>query len=374
MRSPFSKHLILGVSINGDLQVKKSFIALAALATVATSVQAQSSVTVYGVMDMGITTVDKVGTTAATASRNTGLTSGGLSTPRFGFKGSEDLGSGLKATFVLESEIIADTGTSAIGSDSGILFNRESTVALSQNGVGTVKLGRQNAEDYNFAAKYDAFGSNNIGGWVASNKGGSSSSSATLDVNKRYANAVGLQSAPIMGVVFTVQHAFGESAGAPDYDRSSVYAAEYSHGPFGLAIAHANQNSSGATTHRTSLYAKYDFNVVDLRFGYASKETSSTTTFSGYFVGFKAPISTNIGLIGQYNKFDSDTGEKPSVSALGATYAFSKRTTAYLIGAKSNQNNNSTQYLVSDSKYQNFNAVAAGVNQTALSIGIRHTF
>ena len=351
--------------------MKKSLIALAALATVATAAQAQSNVTIYGVMDMGITTIDKVGDTAK---RATGLTSGGLSTPRFGFRGAEDLGGGLKATFGLESEIIADTGTSAIGSDSGYFFNRESTVGLTQAGVGTVKLGRMNAEDYNFAAKYDAFGGNNIGGWIASNKGGSSSSSVTLDVNKRYANTVGLQTAPIMGVVLTYQHSMGESAGDEAYNRATVYGAEYTSGPFALALGYAEQNASGATTHRTSVYAKYDFKVIDLRLGYADKESTSTLKYSGYFVGFKAPITANIGLIGQYNSFDTDSGEKPTVSALGVTYAFSKRTTAYLIGAKSNQDNNSTQFLVSDSKYQNLNTVKAGVNQTALSVGLRHTF
>ena len=86
--------------------MKKSLIALAALATVATAAQAQSSVTLYGIVDMGIMSSKTDGAGNVLAAQ-----SGALSTSRWGVRGTEDLGGGLTAAFNLESEIAADAGT-----------------------------------------------------------------------------------------------------------------------------------------------------------------------------------------------------------------------------------------------------------------------
>jgi predicted porin len=343
--------------------MKKSLIALAALATVATAAQAQSSVTIYGVLDAGITRATNAN---GTNNSNTGLTNGGLSTPRWGFKGAEDLGGGLKAGFTLESEYLTDTGAATT-----TLFNRASFLSLSQAGVGSIQLGHMNRQDYNMSAKYDAFGGNNIGGWIASNTG-----TVDLKVGVRIDNGVQLQTASLGGLVLTLQHAYGEVAGNSSASKQTAYGAEYTAGPFAVAatVAEANDSSS-VGTKITSVYAKYDFKVADLRLGYANKEIdSSAIEQSGYFVGVKVPVNKKIAVLAQYNAFDNDAGKKPTTYALGATYAFSKRTTAYLIGAKSNQDNGSAQNVVSTSKYDNFDSPTAGNNQTAYSVGLRHTF
>lgn len=362
--------------------MKKSLIALAALATIAATAQAQSNVTIYGVLDAGITRASNTGSSALS---NTGLTNGGLSTPRWGFRGTEDLGGGLKAGFTLESEFLNDTGAgnvdhtdSTTGTKNATLFNRASFVNLTQDGIGSVQLGHMNRQDYNMSAKYDAFGANNIGGWVASNKG-----TVALDVNIRTSNAVQLQTASLNGLVLTYQHQFGEKAGNNSQGKSSTIGAEYTHGPFSIAATYAKYNAdttSGATetfydNKATSVYAKYDFKVADLRLGYAKKEiVGNTAEQSGYFIGVKAPVTSKIDVLAQYNAFDDDAGKKPTTYALGATYAFSKRTTAYVIGAKSNQDNDSKQMIVSDSKYSGFQSTVAGKDSTAYSVGIRHTF
>lgn len=106
--------------------MKKSLIALSVLAAVAGTAQAQSSVTIYGVVDMALqhqNTGDPAGSTL-------GLDSGIQSGSRLGFKGSEDLGGGLKANFQLEMGINADTGSSAQG---GRAFGRQAFVGLSGN-------------------------------------------------------------------------------------------------------------------------------------------------------------------------------------------------------------------------------------------------
>jgi predicted porin len=371
----------LGVSINGDLRMKKSLIALAALATVATAAQAQSSVTIYGVLDAGITRASNTTSNTAPVS-NTGLTNGGLSTPRWGFKGAEDLGGGLKASFVLESEFLTDNGTGTTHTNSttfdkpATIFNRASYVNLAQDGIGSIQLGHMNRQDYNMSAKYDAFGGNNIGGWVASNN---SKGTVNLDVGIRTSNTVQLQTASLGGLVLTYQHQYGESAGDSNKGKSSTIGAEYTSGPFAIAATYADYNSATSATawsdyKTTSVYAKYDMKVADLRVGYAKKETAgSTHEQTGYFVGVKAPITKQISLLAQYNAFDNDNGKKPTTYALGATYDFSKRTTAYVIGAKSNQDNGSKQQIVSDSKYGT-GFQTEGKDQTAYSVGIRHTF
>jgi predicted porin len=352
---------------------------LAALATVATAAQAQSSVTIYGVLDAGITRATNTGSSALS---NTGLTNGGLSTPRWGFKGAEDLGGGLKAGFVLESEFLNDTGAgnvnhtdSSTSTSRATLFNRASFLSLAQNGIGSIQLGHMNRQDYNMAAKYDAFGGNNIGGWIASNKG-----TVALDVGVRMDNAVQLQTASFGGLVLTYQHQYGEVAGQSSKGQSSVIGAEFKSGPFEIAATYADHSAATSTTafadyKTTSLYASYDFKVANLRVGFAEKETvGHTAKPRGYFVGVKAPITKQIGLMAQYNAFDNDAGKKPTTYAMGATYAFSKRTTGYIIGAKSNQDNGSKQMIVSDSKYSGFQSTADGKDSTAYSVGIRHTF
>uniref|UniRef100_UPI00404784ED porin n=1 Tax=Polynucleobacter sp. TaxID=2029855 RepID=UPI00404784ED len=343
--------------------MKKLLIATAAMAMVAGTAQAQSSVTIYGVLDSGITRASNANQTNTS---NTGLTNGGLSTPRWGFKGAEDLGGGLKAGFVLESEYLTDTGAAT-----ATLFNRASYLNLAQAGVGSIQLGHMNRQDYSMTAKFDTFGGNNIGGWLASNKG-----TVDLKVGERIDNAVQLKTASFGGLVLTYQHAYGEVAGNSSASKTTAFGAEFTAGPFAAAATIAEKNDANSVgTKATSVYAKYDFKVADLRLGYAKTEVDgSTVEKSGYFVGVKVPVNKKVAVMAQYNAFDNDAGMEPTTYALGATYAFSKRTTAYLIGAKSNQDNGSAQNVVSTSKYDNFDSPLAGNNQTAYSVGIRHKF
>jgi predicted porin len=366
------------LNIYGDLRMKKSLIALAALSAFATAAQAQSNVTIYGVLDAGITRASNTGSGALS---NTGLTNGGLSTPRWGFRGTEDLGAGLKASFVLESEFLTSNGTGTTHTNSSTfdkpatLFNRASFVNLAQDGIGSIQLGHMNRQDYNMSAKYDVFGGNNIGGWLASNKG-----TVALDQAIRTSNTVQLQTASLGGLVLTYQHQYGGVAGNSSRGKSSTIGAEFTSGPFAIAATYADYNSATSASawsdyKTTSVYAKYDMKVADLRVGFAEKETNGAAAKeSGYFVGVRAPVTSKIGVLAQYNAFDNDAGMKPTTYALGATYAFSKRTTAYAIGAKSNQDNGSKQMIVSDSKYSGFQSTVTGKDSTAYSVGIRHTF
>ena len=131
--------------------MKKSLLALAILGAFAGAASAQTSVTLYGVVDGGIAYEDN-GTAAGSVLR---VENGGQSTSRFGFKGTEDLGGGLSALFVLENGFLVGTGAM---STANVLFNRQSWVGL-KGGYGTTRLGRQETLVYAAYNKgFDPFG------------------------------------------------------------------------------------------------------------------------------------------------------------------------------------------------------------------------
>ena len=133
--------------------MKKSLIALAVLSAAAGAASAQSNVTLFGVVDVGVRHVDNAGTTS------TQMSTDGLQSSRLGFRGTEDLGGGLRAGFWLESAINADTGTP----NATRFWHRRSTVSLSSASLGEIRLGRDLTPTWTAMADFDVFGTNGIG-------------------------------------------------------------------------------------------------------------------------------------------------------------------------------------------------------------------
>ncbi|HOI51319.1 MAG TPA: porin, partial [Azonexus sp.] len=134
--------------------MQKKIIALAVAGLASTAAFAQSNVQIYGVVDVGYNRSSS-SDTGALKSRNA-LDSGLQSGSRIGFRGTEDLGNGLKASFVLEYGITADTGAGLSGPA------RQSFLALS-NSYGTVAAGRQYTPQYELVSKVDPFGAGTVG-------------------------------------------------------------------------------------------------------------------------------------------------------------------------------------------------------------------
>ena len=373
----FLKNLGTFIYVNGDLRMKKSLIALAALATVATAAQAQSSVTVYGIIDAGVSTVSnvKIGTTT-TSGTVTGLSNGGLSTPRIGFRGVEDLGNGLKASFNLESEFLADNGSQA--SNDNILFGRAAWVGLSGN-FGDVKLGRQNTLLYATGVAFDPLGGNNLGGFIAAGNYGT----------VRAQNAVTYTTPTVAGLTLAAQTgtttaangtADNEVAGNFTANRITSVQLSYAQAAFAAsAILAKTNNSSGTTaTDYSGIYASYDFGIAKALAGTVQTSPVTVTATSKIrhsFVGVQAPVAANtkVNLIAQQVK-NQASGTTPKVYATTVVYSLSKRTDLYGVAAKSQQDGNSTQTLVNSGKFDGFSGTVAGQNQTGLSVGIRHSF
>src|SRR5689334_25129546 len=186
--------------------MKKSLLALAAMGAFAGVAHAQSSVTLYGIIDEGFNYTSNV-QTAAGAGRSGqhlyNLSSGVLQGSRWGLRGTEDLGGGLKAVFVLESGFDVNSGKSGQG---GALFGRQAYVGLSSQ-FGTVTLGRQYDSVVDYVGPLEA--GDQWGGYIAAHPGDIDNFNNAYRTN----NTVKYTSADYGGLKFGGTYSFGGVAG-----------------------------------------------------------------------------------------------------------------------------------------------------------------
>ena len=189
--------------------MKKSLLALAAMGAFASVAQAQSSVTVYGVIDEGYvggnSRAATIGANGVTKKTNNGLTGGNESTNRLGVRGSEDLGGGMSAFFTYETAITADGDSGATTS----LFSttRQAFVGLKKNGIGQAALGTQNTVIYDAILATAPTGVNNITGSLVDNMSTkgigttaiTSGTANTTGYETRIGNTIGLKSDKFAG-------------------------------------------------------------------------------------------------------------------------------------------------------------------------------
>ena len=153
--------------------MKKSLFAIAAVTAFAGAAQAQSSVTVYGILDMGYSnTSTRVG---ATKTNSAALTTNAETDSRLGFRGTEDLGGGLSAFFTIEAQISGQNGgapsygtiTNATPNSANVIGgNRQTFVGLRSKGIGAVAIGTQYTTVHDAVAATDPGGSNNVIGSI----------------------------------------------------------------------------------------------------------------------------------------------------------------------------------------------------------------
>lgn len=219
--------------------LKKSLMfAMAAAAFSASAAHAQSSVTLYGLLDAGLMYTNNV----ASGSSHGGLvqaTSGNINGDRFGMKGSEDLGQGLKAVFTLESGFNGENGKS--GQD-GRLFGRMAFVGLSSNQFGTLTIGRQFDEMYDFIGPLSGAAAD-FGFSSFAHPYDNDNLTHTVGIN----NAVKYMSNSYNGFTFGSMYAFSNST---DFDLNRAYSvgASYNNGPLKAAVAYLQIDGSKGTT------------------------------------------------------------------------------------------------------------------------------
>jgi len=362
--------------------MKKSLIALAALATVATAAQAQS-VTLYGIMDAGVGRVSTAGVS------NTQAISGGLSTSRWGLRGTEDLGGGLAAKFNLESELAIDTGVAGSTVNSGSsnlspnpLFNRAANVELDKAGVGSLTVGRRNRLEYDLVVALDPFGGANIGSFT---RVGYIAGGAIPTGDARVSDSVTVKSATFNGFSASAQQSFGEQAGNNTAYKQTAYGVQYSAGNLLVAATYAKNNNATTEDHNTTLYgATYNLGFAKVHAAHIEREKASSGIKTKVdMIGAVVPVTAQINLIGNYmsiknssttlpgtNVFHSPTtGANADAFGLGATYGLSKRTTAYVLYGNVDNEGGAKVYTSNL-----FTAPGENKKTSSYAVGVRHTF
>lgn len=347
--------------------MKKSLIALAVLAA-SGAAMAQSSVTLYGIVDAYVGSL-KSGISTNTAAANinavsqTGVNSGGLNTNRWGLKGSEDLGGGLKANFQLEQGFAVDSGAgNGFTATTSNQFDRQAWVGLS-GGFGEVKFGRTwTAYDlFRGAVNHTANLNTAVTGNVFAAAGG--------DYTSNQGNQIQYATPVFSGVSAAVGYSFGENkngtgnVGFGSTDTLSLHV-KYGAGPLvvGYAYQSEEQLAGAEDTDYNFVGASYDFGVAKLVGGYNRTTRAGDSKDSEYQLGVSAPFGPTtvyFGYASAKTKVAGVTTEKASGYSLTASYALSKRTDVYAAVKSATEKNGA------GAKQGDFRQVA---------LGLRHVF
>lgn len=358
--------------------MKKQLMVAAATAALSQLACAQTSVAVYGMLDAGLSyesgnsegSVTKVGSGIAGGSR-------------WGIKGSEALGGGTRALFLIEGGIQLDTGAQGQG---GLAFGRQSFVGIGNDAAGTLTLGRQYAPHYLVTVFADPFSS------------GTSADEKNL-INPvsdggRMSNSVKYASPQWHGLSAEVAYAAGENGSDDSAGRGAGMSLAYDAGPLALRIAYHSTNNDTTTTRNGSarnsfVAATYAFPVAKLYLGYGVNKgrfssylrnaanpygyevapTAATLTddSADALLGVSVPLGAHT-LLGSWIHKDDKTAPNRDADqfAVGYRYTLSRRTNLYAVYARM-INDNGAPYTLG-------NASDGGAGDRAVNLGMQHAF
>ncbi len=350
--------------------MKKTLIALAAVAATGAAF-AQSTVTLYGIVDLGFqstkATVDGV------TYKQSAMASGTQSGSRIGFKGTEDLGGGLKANFVVENGITPDESTTAFGTS-----NRQSYVGV-EGGFGSLNLGRQYTLHHVNQGAGDMVGNISNAGYI----GGT-------DSLVRVSNAFTYTSPSFSGFTVAAQMGLGETVTSGATEKANELTAfrlAYANGPLAVGYAHETVKNAaaaigavkfagvtvedlGAVDKRkvSNLSASYDLGVAKI--GFVNNNSKFTVDGDGS-IKWKAntltasvPMGATTLLAGLGNGKITADGSSDNIKAkayqLGASYALSNSTNVFA--------------FTGQTKLSYSADAAATAKLTQTTVGVRHSF
>ncbi|MDM7941047.1 MAG: porin [Hydrogenophaga sp.] len=300
--------------------MKKSLVALAVLGAFASAASAQSSVTIYGIADVWVGSQKDTGGTVVTQTSSTGVVeSGGLSSSRLGFKGTEDLGGGLSAVFGLEAGLTVDTGTAG-----GLSFNRQSFVGFA-GGFGEVTVGKMwTSYDDIEAGAHSVFGASDFAPEYAVMLSG-------RDYSANPNNGFKYTSPDFGGISGSVSYALDETVNGDA--EVLAFHVKYAGGPIYAGLAYQDEGTTAGVANPEYIRANasYDLGMVQLLATYGNKKVGAVKT-NEYAVGVNVPLSSALVLSAGYATSKDNTAggsNKRDGFGLGATYALSKRTTVY---------------------------------------------
>jgi len=361
--------------------MKKSLLAFAVLGTFAGVANAQSTVTLYGIVDTFYENVDN-------GPKNVNrIENGGLQGSRIGFKGAEDLGGGTKAIFTIEGGFNPDTGSSAQG---GLTWGRQAFVGL-QGDFGMATLGRQYSPLYDFLLIYGNGGGLNFGN--ASNYYAFSGANA---VNQQRINNSVKYSSPIWsGFSLSGVYGFGENATtgvATTAGNTAAIRANYTLAGLNVGALYQETKNTPAVGVSTTKFkawtigANYDFGVIKPSVIFQKdKQSTSPIAAAGvdnhyWELGATAPLGGGSLLadIGQFKNKAVTAGNADSKTAsVRYDYGLSKRTTVYG-GVSKIWNESAASFGIAGAGntavVPGNTAAGNGVDPRSVIVGVRHVF
>ncbi|WP_250475160.1 porin [Caballeronia sp. GAFFF1] len=295
------------------------FLALSA----GSKVFAQSSVTLYGVIDEGVGFTNNAGGHQAWQ-----MQSGYVYGSRWGLKGSEDLGAGLKALFTLENGFDVNSGAAA---QSGRMFGRQAYVGVASDQLGTVTLGRQYDSVVDYLAPLTANGG--YAGWPFSHPFDNDNTDNSFRLN----NAAKYTSNNYGGLRFGGAYAFSNQAGGFSNNRAYSAGVSFSGGSLSAAAAYLQANNPGASsagglaTDDTNFVASrqrvwgagLSYTLGQAKAGFVYSHTTLDSPSASVYLG-RLPVGLTSG---KFDNFEVNATYQfsPSLSAL-AMYTYTKGT------------------------------------------------
>lgn len=310
-----------------------------ALASLGSAAMAQSSVTVYGQVDLSVAQ-------QANAVKNKEVRNGSGS--RLGFRGVEDLGGGLQAVFQIEHRFNAADGSTSVASR---FWDGKAIVGL-QGAYGRLVLGREENPAYTYSQGVaDPFGTDTVASnaQIVQGKGG------IADISTRYSSGV-TYSFSGYGVRAGAQVAEASANAGSGAKRPYSLGAAYAAGP--LTLGFGFENPSNAKDHWTTVNGSYNFGIAKVGAFYGNGKNSADQKIQSWLVSAVAPVGNGAfrGSYGQLENSDTDA-TLVKQAAIGYQYFLSKRTTAYADVIRFGGANLKT-----------------GNEKTGYDLGLKHTF
>lgn len=333
----------------------KKILTLAVITAISGIASAQTSVQIYGLIDLGL-----VAERGGPAGSLVKLTNGVINGSRLGVRGKEDLGGGLSAVFVIENGFNADTGTLGQG---GLMFGRQAWVGL-ESPWGSIKAGRQYTPYDALLATIDPFG---VG------YAGRINNVFSFDYIGRVNNSIQYQTPDLNGFTGTVLYGLGEVAGNSSASRYAGAGLAYIKGPLTVRASHQDTNNPTATgsIKNSGVGAIYDFGVAKahVAFGVNKTDTAGVTVLDNkdVMVGATVPVGVGKVMVSYVQKEDDLPAQNDARQVgIGYFHPLSVRTSLYTSYAKI-RNKNRAAYTVGS-------AIENGSGDQAFNVGIRHTF
>lgn len=338
--------------------MKYKILAAALVASLPLFAQAQTSVQIYGVADasVGIEDNDAPGEDSRFV-----VSSGTQSTSRVGFRGTEDLGNGLKALFNFEAGVALDNGAS----DAAGMFQRRAVVGL-QGSFGTLTVGREYGPIAAVAQSADPLGHGFYGSTLAGFGAGR--------MTRRLSNSVNYKSDAMSGFTVLAAYSAGERSNDPSGDLMGA-AVEYKNGPVYLGAGYQQVERLATGDDKEYAFgAGYTLGAFDLRAAYLVADlTGPNNEFKFTTIGGSYTAGPN-KFFASVHQQRIESGARGNGFSLAYTYTLSKRTNLYSSYGKVRNNSMGVFGLSSAGGTFAPPATALGADPSVFNVGVRHSF